>query len=334
MTLLLPASAFIVCGLVILVAGVQLSRYGDVIAEKTGLGGTWMGLLVMAAVTSLPELITGGSAIVVFDVPDIAAGDAIGSCMFNLLILALLDVRDRTPLTARIHQGHVLSAGFGIALLATATVAVAAGSRMPAIGWISPFTLVLVGGYVLALRTVLVFERARSANAALEAPVEERYAALTLRQAVGRYAAFALVLVAAAALLPGAAEGLATATGLGQSFVGSLFVAASTSLPEVVVSAAAARMGALDMAVGNLFGSNMFNMFVLGIDDLLYTGGSVFAVISSAHVVSLAAAMAMTAAAIIGLTYRAARKRMYLAWDAAAIVAAYVAGVVILKLLE
>jgi len=334
MTLVLPAAAFAACGLVILVAGVRLSRYGDVIAEKTGLGGTWVGLLVMASVTSLPELITGASSVTLFDVPDIAAGDAIGSCMFNLLILALLDARDRTPLTARIHQGHVLSAAFGIVLLGTAAVAIVTGTRLPPIGWVSPFTIVLVAGYLLAIRTVLTFERARTSAPVPDAPVEERYAALTLRQAVKRYAAFAAVLVAAAALLPGAADRLATATGLGQSFVGSLFVAASTSLPEVVVSASAARMGALDMAVGNLFGSNMFNMFVLGIDDLLYTSGSVFAVVSTVHLASLATAMTMTAMAIIGLTYRAARKRLRLAWDAVAILTAYGVGVIVLQLLD
>jgi len=88
------------------------------------------------------------------------------------------------------------------------------------------------------------------------------------------------------------------------------------------------------MAVGNLFGSNMFNMFVLGIDDLLYTSGSVFAVVSTVHLASLATAMTMTAMAIIGLTYRAARKRLRLAWDAVAILTAYGVGVIVLQLLD
>jgi cation:H+ antiporter len=114
---------FGVCTLLIVLSGVRLSRYGDVIAEKSGLGGTWMGVLVMAAVTSLPELVTGVSSIVVFDVPDIAAGDVIGSCMFNLLILAFLDFRHPEPLSARIHQGHVLSAAFGIVMLGLAALA-------------------------------------------------------------------------------------------------------------------------------------------------------------------------------------------------------------------
>jgi hypothetical protein len=73
----------------------HLSRYGDVIAEKTGLGGAWIGLILLASVTSLPELVTGFSAIVIADVPNIAIGDALGSCVFNLAIISLADVLHR-----------------------------------------------------------------------------------------------------------------------------------------------------------------------------------------------------------------------------------------------
>lgn len=154
-----------------------------------------------------------------------------------------------------------------------------------------------------------------------------------MRRAVVLYVASAAVLAAAAIFLPGAAERLAHATGLTQSFVGSLFVAASTSLPEVVVSVAAARMGALDMAAGNLFGSNLFNIAVLGIDDLLYTRGPLTAAVSPLHLITLVSAMTMTAVAVIGLTYRAKQKRFRLSWDAFGIAAVYVIGLTLLAVL-
>jgi cation:H+ antiporter len=300
---------------------------------KTGIGRTWMGVLVMAAVTSLPELVTGASSIVVFDVADIAAGDAIGSCMFNLLILAFLDVRDPAPLAARVHQGHVLSAAFGIVLLGIALMAMLAGPRAPAIGWIGVHSLLFLTVYVFAMRTIFVFERTRDSAMVEQLTGDVEYKELPLKGAVIRYIAAAAVLVTAAAYLPGVAERFAAATGLGQSFVGSLFVAASTSMPEVVVSVAAARIGALDMAVGNLFGSNLFNMAVLGFDDVLYTQGSILADVESIHLVSLTSAIVMTAIAIIGLTYRASQKRFRLSWDAFAIAATYVSGVILLRVL-
>ena len=93
---------------------------------------------------------------------------------------------------------------------------------------------------------------------------------------------------------------------------------------KVAVSTAAMRLGALDMAVANLFGSNLFNVAVLGVDDLLYTDGVLLARVSLEHIVTATAAMMMTGIAIIGLTYRAARKRFHLSWDAVAIAAVYV----------
>jgi cation:H+ antiporter len=321
------------CAVVIVLAGVRLSRYGDVIAEKTGLGGTWMGVLVMATVTSIPELVTGASAILVFDVPDIAVGAVIGSCMLNLLILAFLDFRHPEPLPARIHQGHTLAAAFGILLLGLATLAVLAGPRAPAIGWFGVHSLVFIAGYIFAMRTILAHERTRMSEVAQHLTGEIKYGDFTLRRAVVLYAAAAGALIAAAMVLPGAAERLSAATGLGHSLVGSLFVAGSTVLPEITVSIAAARIGAFDMAVGNLFGSNLFNIAVLGVDDLLYTAGPLTAAVSPSHLVSLAAAMTMAAIAIIGLTYRAKQKPFRLSWDALGIAAVYLMGVALLATL-
>jgi cation:H+ antiporter len=187
--------------------------------------------------------------------------------------------------------------------------------------------------YTLAMRAIFVFERTRVSALVEELTGDVRYAAQPLRGAVVRYVVAAAVLVTAAAYLPCVASRFAAATGLGQSFVGSLFVATSTSMPEVVVSVAAARIGAIDMAVGNLFGSNLFNMAVLGFDDVLYTRGSMLADVDAVHLVSLAAAMVMTAIAIIGLTYRARQKRFRLSWDTFGITAVYAAGIVLIRVL-
>jgi cation:H+ antiporter len=134
--------------------------------------------------------------------------------------------------------------------------------------------------------------------------------------------------------LPGLGEQLAETTGLRESFVGTVFVAMATSLPEVVVTAAAARIGALDMAAGNLFGSNLFNIAVLGFDDLLYTRGPLLADLSSGHLIGAAGAASMSAVAIIGLTYRARRKRLPLSLDTLAMIAIYVLAIVLLHIVQ
>jgi len=316
---------FAACALVILYAGVRLSRYGDIIAEKTGLGGAWIGVALLATVTSLPELITGASSVLVFDVPDIAVGDVIGSCMFNLLILAFLDVRDPAPLTARIHQGHVLSAAFGVLQLGLVALAMLAGARAPVVGWVGAHSFLFLAVYVFAIRTIFTFERNRMRDVAEQMTREIRYRDVSLQRAAALFGAAAAGLVAAAAYLPGVAEQFAASAGLSESFVGSLLVAISTSLPEVAVSIAAARIGAVDLAAGNLFGSNVLNIAVLGIDDLLYTRGSLLSAVASVHLLSLTASILMTAVAIIGLTYRADTKRYRLSWDTFVILIVYVA---------
>lgn len=324
------AAQFVLCSALILASGVRLSRYGDIIAEKTGLGGTWIGLILLATVTSLPELVTGASSVLLFDVIDIAAGDVIGSCMFNLAILAMLDVRHPVPLSARIHQGHVLSAGFGIVQMGLLAMALVAGASAPAIGPIGVPSLVFIAVYAFAVRTIFVFERQRVTELAEALTGEIRYRETTLARAILLFVTAAAVLVVAATLLPGAAERLSRATGLGESFVGTLFVAASTSLPEVVVSAASVRIGAIDMAAANLFGSNLFNVAVLGMDDVLYTRGLLLADVSRVHLVTLSGAIVMTGIAIIGVTYRAKQKRYRLSWDSLAMMGVYLTSVVVL----
>ena len=105
---------FLVCAIAILISGAKLLELGDQIAEKTGLGRTWIGVILIASVTSLPELITGISAVTFYDAPDIAVGNILGASMINILLIAILDVAGGgQALTAKVHQGHVLSASLG-----------------------------------------------------------------------------------------------------------------------------------------------------------------------------------------------------------------------------
>src|SRR3990172_7681637 len=133
---------FLATASVIVFAGVRLARYGDVLGEKSGLGRSWVGVVLLAATTSLPELFTGFGATAMSALPDIAVGDVLGSCMFNLLILSFMDAVQPEPLSARAHQGHALSIGFGLLLLGIAGMGLLAGTRMPALGWVGLSSLV------------------------------------------------------------------------------------------------------------------------------------------------------------------------------------------------
>jgi len=302
---------FLICVIAIGFSGVKLSRYGDAIADKMGLGGTWIGVIMLASVTSLPELVTGISSVTMADAPDIAVGDVLGSCVFNLVLIVVLDFmsRDKT-LYCRASQGHILVAGFGIVLLGLAgfsllLAAQGSGVSLWHLGLYSPAIIVL---YTVAMRAVFLYESELVED--FTEAAADAYPELTLRTAVVRYIAAAVVVLIAGVWLPFVAKALAVEMGWHDGFVGTLFVAFVTSLPEMVVTVAALRLGAVDMAIGNLFGSNLFNVGILAIDDIFYLPGPLFDAVSATHAMSAFSAIMMTGVAVVGLLYRS-RTRVF-----------------------
>ena len=323
---------FILCSAVIVYCGSKLSKYGDVIAEKTGLGRAWIGLVLMASVTSLPELITGISSVAIADVPNIALGDIMGSCVFNLSIIALMDIlHGRKPIFSESEHGHILSAGFGIILISLASISIMANANIPAIGHIGLYSPAIIVIYFIGIRGVFLFERRRIKEFVGEMVQTLHYEHITTKKAVVKYAINALFIIGVATWLPFIGDKLAEETGLGRSFIGTVFIAMTTSLPEVVVSIAALKIGATDMAIANLFGSNIFNIFILAIDDIFYTKGPILAHVSMNHAVTGFMAVLMTGIAVVGLTYRLEKKAfLRLGWDAVAIIIAYLVNIYIL----
>lgn len=296
---------FALCAGLIGAAGQRLSLYGDVVAEKTGLGRNWTGLILLASVTSLPELVTGVSSVTAAQVPNIAIGDVLGSCVFNLLLVVILDFFHRgESVYTRASQGHILSAAFGSVMIGFIAFNLLMGGRTDrlAIGHIGIYTPIVVLLYFLSMRTVFYYERRQLAELIEE--TAERYPQLTLRHAVTGYIVAALVVVAAGAWLPFIGSRLAQAMGWHNTFVGTLFVAFATSVPELVVTLSALRLGALDMAIGNLFGSNLFDVLIIAVDDLFFLRGPILSHVSQLHLASAISAMMMNGVAIVGLLYR------------------------------
>jgi len=301
--------------LLICVAGSRLSQYGDRIALRTGLGEKRVGLFLLATVTSLPELAIGISAVTLADAPDIAVGAVLGSCVFNLVIIVLLDFLLRSETVyVRVSRDHVLSAGFGVILIGVVAFNVALGTNggIPAIGHVGLYVPILLCIYVIAARVLSNVETAEDDVETAEDDVEpERPVA---RAPWLRFSLAAVVVVATGIWLPFVGERLAVILGVDETFVGTLFLAFATSLPEIVVTVAALRIGALDMAVANLFGSNLVNILILVPEDLLYSEGPILAAVSPLHTVSGISAMVMTSIAIVSLLYRPEKRVWHGMW--------------------
>lgn len=322
---------FILCTALILYSGVKLAKYGDIIAEKTGLGRTFVGLVLFAAVTSMPELVNGIGAVTYAGVPDIAVGDVFGSCAFNVLILAFMDAFYKPqPISGVAKPGHVVSAGFSILLLSIAAGSIFLGGRVTPLGWIGPYSIIFVGIYFVAMRLVYQYEKRALAEFVKDAAVELAYKEVSKSVAYRNFAVNAVVVIVAATFLPKLGAGIAEMTGLGQTFVGTVFIALSTSLPEIVVSVATVKMKAVDLAIGNIFGSNIFNILVLAVDDVFFVRGPLFSYTDPNHLLPAMSAIAMTGIAIIALSYRAGKKKFFIAWDSIGLMAVFVINMVLL----
>ena len=313
---------FALCAAVILVAGSALSRQGDVIAFKTGYSRTWVGLVLLATATSLPELFTGVSAVTVASAPNIAVGDALGSCIFNLVLLVLLDAMTREEtIYRRVEAAHILSAGFGMILLAFvgASLVIERETFSPSVWHIGLSTPIIIIVYFAAMRASFVYQRRQ-----IQVETVDPYPETSLKTATVRYLIAAAFVVAAGSWLPFVGLEIADAMGWRTTFVGTLIVAGATSLPELVVVLAALRIGAPDLAIASLLGSNLFDMLIIGIDDLAYTEGPLLSVASPSHAVTAFAAIVMSGIVVVALVYRpATRLAGTIGWASLALLVVY-----------
>lgn len=322
---------------VVVVAGSRLAAEGDKIGEETGIGGLWIGVILLATATSLPEVVTNISA-AALDEADLAVGNLFGSSMANMAILAIIDMlyRQRRVWQA-VSLGHTLVSSLGVALTAISAMFV-----VSELGWslfhVGVDTVVIAALYMAGTRVVFRHEylealeriaeraRARAENNDREADQEDERVRMPSMRSLAGFGVAALAIVAAAPFMADAASGISDQTGLERSFVGATFLAVVTSLPELVTAIAAVRIGAYDLAVGNLFGSNAFNMFTLFFSDIAYTSGPILEDVSSAEVVAALAALVMMSLATMGIVYRAERRYFMIEPDAALILLCYVLG--------
>lgn len=322
--------AFGVCAVLITLSGTQLSKQGDRLAEITGLSKAWIGLILMATVTSLPELVTGISAVTVVKAPDLATGNVLGSCAFNLFILSLLDLFVRKPITSIVRTSHIISGAFSIILLAIVGADISFDTSYSSILWVSPTSLILMAVYVAAIRGVFLFEKEHPEEI-LSKEAASKSNGGKIQRVLAVYSFNALVVVTAALFLPYFGERIATHFELSDTFFGTVFLAITTSLPEVVVSISALRLGALDMALGNLLGSNVFNIAILALLDFFYTDGPLFSAISSTHALSIFSSIMMTAIVAIGLVARPQSKKYRLSVDALFILIIYLINICLVQ---
>lgn len=300
---------FFVSGLVILAAGTVLTRCADKIAELSGLGRVFVGSVFLAAATSLPELTVDLSAVRLGS-PDLAAGDLLGSSLMNLLILAVFDSLGLSPSKAfgSDSRHHALSAL--LSMLLTAWIGLAVLSRGgPEVLGAGLFSWGAVVIYALGQRVTWLDQDLSDAASQMTRP-SARLASALARPVAGYLAAAAAILLAAPRLAESAGR-LAVLSGLGQTFIGTTALALATSLPELVATVAAFRIGAPDLALGNIFGSNAFNMLLFLPLDLA-SPGTFFGAVRPIHALTAFAVITASTLGVMGQVIKPRERRRFL----------------------
>ena len=324
---------FLACAAIILYSGKKVARYGDVISEKTGLSGLWIGVVLLAVATSLPELFTGVGSILVIGAPDLTFGNLFGANMYNLFNIAMLDLMYRKePLLSSVSQGQLLTAVMSLMPLSIAAAGILLGGHAISFQWagVSYFSMLIFLSYVLSARQIFVYEAShRSIMRELksEEDVVFKYNDVTLRKAVISYGIFAAVIAGAGIWLAWIGDAIAAFTGIGKSFVGSQLLGLATTLPEITVSIAALRLGAKEMAVANMLGSNLFNIAIIAVNDVMYRKNSIYCDVSKNHICTALFVILMTAVAAAAMIVKPKKKtKLGMSGYAILIVVLFIAG--------
>jgi cation:H+ antiporter len=321
--------------IVIVISGVCLTRCADSISELTGFGRLFIGSILLASATSLPELAVGINAVQIGEA-DLAVGELMGSSLINLLILAVLDLSHpaRGCMLSRLSAAHALPAAVGISLTALAALAIFLGPRYSqTLLNLGPGSWAILVAYALGVRLVFYDQRVTAALTESKQSLDSPRSPFRLLKAIAGFLLATLAILLTSPTLASSAATLADHTGLGGTFVGTTLVALCTSLPELVSSLTAVRLGAFDLAIGNIFGSNSFNMALLVVLDAVQPG-SLFSLVSSTHVLTALATILTTAVAIVGQLYQVEKRRFFLEPEALLVIILILCALMLIYLVK
>lgn len=323
---------FVLGATVIWFAGTQLSDQADRVSRITGVGQALIGAVLLAGITSLPELATVVTAALSGSAP-LAVNNMLGGISLQVVVLVIGDamLRRRALSAVLPNPGVMLQAALGIALLSVVAAGTVVGET--AIFGAGAWSWLLALLYGLSM-WMLAGERAarawRPTHGGEAAPDTEAEPGDRLGAALGWIALTGAVILVAGFVLTRASEALAQQTGLGESFMGVVFLALSTSLPEVSSVIGAVRRQRYEMAFGDIFGTNLFDVALIFVADLLYFGPPVLQEVGRFSTFAALLAIAVTTISLVGILERRDTAIARLGIDSIAITAVYLGGLAIL----
>jgi cation:H+ antiporter len=301
---------FLLAAIAVLISGQKLTKAGDELAEVTGMSRGFVGVILLGFVTSLPELVSTISATVFVNAPDLALGNIFGSNAANLAILALLDliiIKKVQEKRHRLDPENQLTAYLSLIIISLALMGLASRGFWHLLH-VDLFSVFIAAAYIIGLQKLHKFQPVITTNDFdnnNSPKAEPKVIPPELKRSLLINAG---IIVAASMTLAASAEHIAEITGWGSTFVGNSLLAIATSLPEIVVTFSAVKIGSFAMAAGNIFGSNLFNIAILALADLCFFRSSIFAAASQSQSLIAAIGLFMSGLYLFSGLYGSQRK--------------------------
>ena len=319
-------------------AGSRLAIFADAISDRKRIGHAFMGLVFVAAATSLPEMVTtlfgaleGQAGLVL--------GNMFGGITMQTAILAVADVSFAAMALTSYPRGSTsaLEATLLIVLLALLLGLHAVGEFALPFG-VGLGTLCLGAAYVgivLMLREYgkndawVPVEVPETSEPLIGEVAPKALDRLPFPNLVWGFALLSFVILVCGLALTASAAALSEQTGLKSSFIGVTLLASATSLPEVSTTLAAVRIGAYSMAISNIFGSNLLMVALVLPADLAYSGAPILGAIDQATAFALVSGVLVTAIYLAGLIIRSRRTILGMGIDSAVVLLVYALTLVV-----
>lgn len=334
-SLLIVTISFLCAAAVVGWFGIRMTGTARDLARETGMGEALMGALFIGASTSLSGITTSVSG-AVSGLAELAVSNSLGGIAAQTAFLAIADIAYRKANLehAAASAENLFMAAFLMTLLSIHLLGIA----LPDLSFwaIHPATVLLIGVYLFGVALLarthkmpMWLPRKTSDTKTEREPHKKRHP----RGLTGLWVQFLFyssIVAGAGWFLAQLAAPLVAKTGLSYGIVGGIFTAVATSIPELVVAVAAVRMGALNLAVGDIIGGNAFDTLFIAASDIAYREGPIYAAVSSAEIFWLADALMMTGVLLMGLLYRQRRGPGNIGLESLVLLLLYFGGVALL----
>lgn len=325
---------FIVTAAIITYVGYYLSLYADQLADRTGIGEAATGAILLGAVTSLSGIMTSVVAAIQLDAA-LAVSNSIGGIVAQTVFLAVADLTYRKA-NLEHAAASISNIMYGMILVILLMELLFLSVVPPLEIWgFHPGILLVPATYIFGLNLASSAEKTpmwrprNTKDTVLDVP-KEKNKQKSLSALLIKFAISALIISGCGYVVAKAGMGISVQTGLSSSFVGALFTATSTSLPELVVTVMAVRHGALTLAVGNVLGGNTFDVLIVPLTDIFYRGGSILHYSSVGSQLIIVMASFMTSILLLGLLDRERHGFGNIGWESFSVILSFFIGYAIL----